>query len=86
MRISHTEFIAVAADATGLRVFFGFLLFLLRCVSFYIVRNRKKFFGFSADADGTSASANLRMRSRLDPCGRNYDAHDLRSGGDGPLL
>ncbi len=53
--------IAAAANAAGLRVFFGILLFSLLCGGFYIIRNRKKFFGYKADASDTYASANLRM-------------------------
>ena len=53
--------IAAAANAAGLRVFFGLLLFLLLCAGFYMLRNRKKFFGHTADPTDSYASANLRM-------------------------
>ena len=53
--------VAAAANAAGLRVFFGILLSLLLCVGFYMFRNRKKFFGHTTDPSDTYASANLRM-------------------------
>ena len=52
---------AAAANAAGLRVFFGLLLLLLLWVGFYMLRNRKKFFGHRSDPSDTYASANLRM-------------------------
>ncbi len=48
-------------SAAGLKLFFGFLLLLLLAAGFYIVRNRKQFFGYKADNNDTYASANLRM-------------------------
>jgi hypothetical protein len=56
------KMIAAAANAAGLRVFFGLLLFLLLCAGFYMLRNRNKFFGHTAaDPTDSYASANLRM-------------------------
>ena len=55
------EIIAAAANATGLRVFFGLLLFLVLCAGFYIFRHRKQFFGYHGGEGDTYASANLRM-------------------------
>ena len=55
------EVIAAAANATGLRMFFSFLLLLVLAAGFYILRNRKKFFGYHAGEGDTYASANLRM-------------------------
>jgi hypothetical protein len=49
------------ANAAGLKVFFGFFLLLLLGAGFYILRNRKKFFGHRGDVSDTYASANLRM-------------------------
>ncbi len=57
------DFLAYAnkANPAGLKVFFGLLLLLLLAAGFYILRNRKKFFGYRADESDTYASANLRM-------------------------
>ena len=49
------------ANALGLKVFFSLLLLLVLLAGFYILRNRRKFFGYKADAGDTYASANLRM-------------------------
>jgi hypothetical protein len=49
------------ANSAGLKVFFGVLLLLLLTAGFYILRNRKKFFGYRASESDTYASANLRM-------------------------
>jgi len=54
-------FLAAAANATGLRIFFAFLLVLVLGAGFYILRNRKKFFGYKTGEGDTYASANLRM-------------------------
>lgn len=57
------DFFAYAnkASAAGLKIFFGGLLLLLLAAGFYILRNRKKFFGFRQSESDTYASANLRM-------------------------
>ena len=55
------QIIAAAANAAGLRVFFGILLLLVLSAGFYIIRNRKKFFGYHGAEGDTYASANLRM-------------------------
>ena len=57
------DFFAYAnkANPVGLKVFFGILFLLLLAAGFYILRNRKKFFGYRADESDTYASANLRM-------------------------
>ena len=47
--------------ATGLKVFFGVLFVLVLCAGVYILRNRKKFFGYAGKEGDTYASANLRM-------------------------
>ncbi|MBA3763791.1 MAG: hypothetical protein H0X04_10700 [Chthoniobacterales bacterium] len=49
------------ANATGLRVFFGFLLMLVLSAGFYAFRHRKQFFGYRASEGDTYASATLRM-------------------------
>jgi hypothetical protein len=53
--------LAAAANATGLRVFFSILLLLVLSAGFYMLRNRKKFFGHHGQEGDTYASANLRM-------------------------
>lgn len=53
--------IAAAANATGLRVFFAFLLMLVLGAGFYAFRDRKQFFGYHGAEGDTYASANLRM-------------------------
>ncbi|HMJ05912.1 MAG TPA: hypothetical protein VK474_06615, partial [Chthoniobacterales bacterium] len=55
------EILAAAADATGLRIFFGFLLLLVLSAGFYMFRHRKEFFGHLGGEGDTYASANLRM-------------------------
>jgi hypothetical protein len=57
------DFLAYAnkANAVGLKIFFGFLLVLILAAGVYILRHRKKFFGYRADSSDTYASANLRM-------------------------
>ncbi|MGZ5021713.1 MAG: hypothetical protein ACXWFY_04290 [Chthoniobacterales bacterium] len=57
------NFLAYAnkANPIGLKVFFSLLLLLVLAAGLYILRNRKKFFGFRGDASDTYASANLRM-------------------------
>ena len=56
-----TTFLAAAANAAGLRVFFSMLLLLVLGAGFYMFRNRKKFFGHVGGEGDTYASANLRM-------------------------
>jgi uncharacterized membrane-anchored protein len=53
--------IAAAANAIGLRVFFSFLLCLVLGAGFYMLRNRRTFFGHKGDPSDSYASANLRM-------------------------
>jgi hypothetical protein len=53
--------LATNANAAGLRVFFGALVVLLLFAGFYMIRHRKQFFGYTADANDSYASANLRM-------------------------
>ena len=53
--------IATAANAAGLRVFFGILLLLVVSAGFYMFRHRKQFFGYHGEEGDTYASANLRM-------------------------
>ena len=54
--------IIAATRASGLlRVFFGFLLALLICLTIYLLRNRQKFFSHKGDPGDTYASANLRL-------------------------
>ena len=55
------EVIAAAANAAGLRVFFGILLLLVLSAGFYMFRHRKQFFGYHGEEGDTYASANLRM-------------------------
>ena len=55
------HFIAAAANATGLRVFFAFLLVLVLAAGVYAFRHRKQFFGYHGNEGDTYASANLRM-------------------------
>ncbi len=57
------DFLAYAnkANSSGLKVFFSVLLLLVLAAGFYILRNRKKFFGCRADESDSYASANLRM-------------------------
>ena len=57
------DFLAYAnkANSSGLKVFFSVLLLVVLAAGFYILRNRKKFFGYRADESDTYASANLRM-------------------------
>ena len=55
------DLLAAAANAAGLRVFFGLLLLLLLVAGVYILRNRSKFFAHSSDPADSYASANLRM-------------------------
>ncbi len=55
------DVLAAAANAIGLRVFFSFLLLLVLGAGFYIIRHRKKVFGYKAGEGDTYASANLRM-------------------------
>ncbi len=57
----RTGLLAAAANATGLRVFFGFLLMLVLSAGFSAFRHRKQFFGYRASEGDTYASANLRM-------------------------
>jgi hypothetical protein len=61
MRILQVEIVAAAANATALRVFFSFLLVLVLAAGFYIIRNRKLFFGYKGAEGDTYASSNLRM-------------------------
>ncbi len=55
------ELIAAAANATGLRIFFGILLTLVLGAGFYAFRHRMQFFGYHGSEGDTYASANLRM-------------------------
>ena len=54
--------IAVAAHhSPALKGFFGVAFILLITAAIYLIRNRKKFFGYHGDPGDTYASANLRM-------------------------
>ncbi len=53
--------VAAAANAAGLRVFFGLLFFVLLGVGIYMFRQRGLFFGHTNDPGDSRASANLRM-------------------------
>ena len=55
------EIIAAAANAAGLRVFFGILLLLVLSAGLYLFRHRKQFFDHRGEEGDTYASANLRM-------------------------
>ncbi len=55
------DLIAAAANAAGLRLFFGFLLMLVLVSGFYAFRHRKQFFGYHGGEGDAYASANLRM-------------------------
>ena len=58
---SSVDLLAAAANAAGLRVFFGLLLVLLLGAGVYIFRNRAKFFAHTDSESDSYASANLRM-------------------------
>lgn len=53
--------LAIGKSGPELKVFFAIVLALLLGAGFYILRNRKKFFGYKGDASDSYASANLRM-------------------------
>jgi uncharacterized membrane-anchored protein len=55
------EVIAAAANAVGLRIFFGILLLLVLGAGLYLFRHRKQFFDHRGKEGDTYASANLRM-------------------------
>lgn len=56
------DFLAArTSDPVGLRIFFGLALALLLFAGAYMVRNRKRFFGYHGQEGDTYASANLRM-------------------------
>ena len=44
-----------------LKVFFGVVLLMLLTAGFYMLRNRRKFFGYRGDASDSYASSNPRM-------------------------
>jgi hypothetical protein len=52
---------AVAHHSAPLKAFFGIAFLLLIAAAIYLIRNRKKFFGYQGDPGDTYASANLRM-------------------------
>jgi hypothetical protein len=61
MRINPMEIIVAVGSRPELKVFFGVVLFLLIAAGIYMIRNRKKFFGYTGDASDSYASSNLRM-------------------------
>lgn len=52
---------AIARHSPPLKGFFAVAFILLICAAIYLVKNRKKFFGYHGDPGDTYASANLRM-------------------------
>jgi hypothetical protein len=53
--------LAATRAGPALRVFFVFLLVVLLTATFYLLRNRQKFFSYKGDPGDTYASANLRL-------------------------
>lgn len=53
--------LAATENPVPLRTFFCVLLLMLLAAGVYILRNRKKFFGYAGDPHDSYASANLRM-------------------------
>jgi hypothetical protein len=49
------------ASMLGLKIFFGLVELLVIVGGIYLLRNRKKFFGYKGSEGDTYASANLRM-------------------------